>query len=289
MRVLTALVTALAVWAVAAPGALAQSAEFYATRPYVMGAYDTKGDAKTMSFFEVRKLLLKKAVDYLAAQPSIAALGFSREELASYVPELSDISLMSEEITVSGDDITISSTAKISVDADRAAKELARIRKDPSYGETLRKKQEDLAAMETRIRDLQSQLALLSDRKIAYLTKKRDVAYQGLEAATMAALAEPAPLSRAAGQTEKRTVSVKTAPAGTGDVMKLRTGMNYDDMLRVAGAPASKAVCGEKIFYQYGDIFVYTAEGKVRAYVTSQDWKGPCHPYVGFMGELKYF
>lgn len=284
MRVFAALGVALAVFAALAPGALGQDAEFYATRPYVMGAYDTKNDAKTMAFLEVRKLLLAKATDFLEQQPSIAALGFSRQDLAAYVPELADISLMSEEIKVSGDEITISSTAKVTVDANSATEVLARIKEDPAYGESLRKKQAELSAMEARIRELQAQLSLLSDRKIAYLTRKRDVAIQGFEAATMAALAEPSPLTVAA-----EGLAMPVVAAGTGDVMKLRTGMNYADMLRIAGPPASKSVCEEKTFYQYGDIFVYTADGKIRGYITAEDWKGPCHPYVGFMGELKYF
>lgn len=69
----------------------------------------------------------------------------------------------------------------------------------------------------------------------------------------------------------------------------LRSGMSYRDMLETAGAPAQRSECGNKVFYNYANVWVYFNDGELVGYLLMENWKGPCHPYVGFMGEILYF
>ena len=72
-------------------------------------------------------------------------------------------------------------------------------------------------------------------------------------------------------------------------LMKLRAGMGYGQMVDAVGEPRSTLRCKKRTFYEYGPLWVCFSDGIIKGYILSQDWKGPCSEYQSYGGEIKYF
>ena len=104
------------------------------------------------------------------------------------------------------------------------------------------------------------------------------------------AVATAPPVAEAAVMDEKAVFPMSFPAAEAPEALyTLRSGMSYRDMLETAGAPAQRSECGNKVFYNYANVWVYFNDGELVGYLLMENWKGPCHPYVGFMGEILYF
>ena len=276
--------------------AQADESALYANHTQVMGQYDTKADVRVLCYVGLVRDVCARALDVLLKSPELASMGAARDEIAPHLPFLLRVEVMDEAFGIHGDDVALAMTGRAEVNPAEIAASLARIRTDAAYGSEAAAQEARFARLESDIRERQAALAAgAAGIVIPRAGGAAAPAQQALPAPSAPAVASsPAPAGKPAGTAPpaapelpaKVVFPVAEAPAA---LFSLRSGMSYKDMIQVVGAPAQRAGCAEKVFYNYGNVWVYFKDGKLVGYLGMDDWKGPCEKYVPFLGEIKYF
>jgi hypothetical protein len=248
------------------PGLLfAEPGEISASHEYIMGAYDTKSDAKNLAYIGAEKKLVEKIAGLIKDKAGL----ISDEDARSYALALADIWLVKEEIKTHGEDIVFSATLRARVDMKDISQGLAKIKADKALQEKISDRRKELEETEAKIRGVQARLKEASPEEAVVLREHKGALFSKMN--------------------EPEQGAPETTRARQGDVMSLRAGMNYDEMVKRAGEPRSREECGKLNFFNYGTVWVCFSDEIVKGYIPAKEWQGPCHEYVPYRGEIKYF
>lgn len=308
---------ALAVLLLAAPS-YADESSVYGSYTHVMGLADTKGDARILCYSGLVKSICQRVAATLSRAPSLASAGVTRQELAANLPFLLKVEVMGESFGVHGDDISLTMNGRATVDAGAVAAAMAGMKSDEAYRSEVAAGLDRFARLERDVRSRQARFSAeiaggaipVAAPAVSFAaaqplaTGPMDAAAEvgansvtgtpsgPVRAAPVAPASMPvagAEIPKAPGEAGAAFPMVFPAAEAPEALYSLRSGMSYRDMLEIAGAPAQRSECGNKVFYNYANVWVYFNDGALVGYLLMENWKGPCHPYVGFMGEILYF
>ena len=149
--------------------AFAQTDTVFATYKYVMGDNDTKSDARNLCFLNAKKLCLEKAGTFVQEQLSLKKRQVQgsgkteysevfNQDIQSFTGAFLKIEVVSEEVSSVGGAIAITMTVKALVNSESILDQISAVKEDQGLAKRLKDQQDQLAAMEAKIGQLQAQL-----------------------------------------------------------------------------------------------------------------------------------
>ncbi|MDI6798069.1 MAG: hypothetical protein QMD09_14065, partial [Desulfatibacillaceae bacterium] len=256
------------------PVGMAQaSRDIFVTQAYVLKPWDSKNDAKIYCLVFLQQRVAQEVAAYAKTLPRVKELNLTDEALVYAAPRFYDLQIIDERFAVHEDEqIMLTMSGKAVVRPDELA-----------FG------------LETLAGNPQRMAQVVSDQQMQW---KRGIAPgagtpppgpspTGLEPAypaappqrqTADAFISPIPASgETAAESGLEQGFSPILPARPQPVSGLRSGMTYQEMIALVGLPSSKTSCEDRLFYLYGDKWVYLAKGRVVGYILIGDWQGPCH------------
>ena len=153
----------------------------YASYKYVMGDNDTKNDAKRICFIEAKRRCLEKVGTYIESETEVKNFNLTKDEIRTYAAALTKVEVANEEIKFEGESIAIYMTVKAEVDTNTIGKRIEQIRADRSLQTKITNQQQQIDALEKKIRGLQSELAATDYKKAIEIRKERKAAFDTLD------------------------------------------------------------------------------------------------------------
>ncbi len=266
-------------------GTAQASRDIFVTQAYVLKPWDSKNDAKIYCLVFLQQRVAQEVAAYAKTLPRVKELNLEEEVLVYAVPRFYDLQIIDERFAVHEDEqIMLTMSGKALVRPDELA-----------------------LGLETLVGNPQRMAQVLNDQQMQWKqgttpgagTPPPGPAPTGMELEypvappqrqAPAAFISPIPASEEPAAVSGSDQGFSPMlPASLRPISSLRSGMTYQEMIAVVGLPSSKTSCDDRLFYLYGDKWVYLAKGRIVGYILIGDWQGPCHPYVSFMGEIKYF
>ena len=221
----------------------------YASYKYVMGDNDTKNDAKRICFIEAKRRCLEKVGTYIESETEVKNFNLTKDEIRTYAAALTKVEVANEEIKFEGESIAIYMTVKAEVDTNTIGKKIEQIRADRSLQTKITNQQQQIDALEKKIRGLQSELAATDYKKAIEIRKERKAAFDTLDE-----------VSRI-----KYDMSKKTQLA----TENVEIGMTPQEVIRVAGPPRATSAG----HLNYGHVWVVFENGVVNCIVDARCFK----------------
>lgn len=151
-----------------APSAIAQLDTIEVSYKYVMGDNDTKADARNICFLNAKKLCLEKAGTYVISQLSLKKrevqgrqseyAEITEQDIRTFMGALIKVDVIGESLSTTGESIAISMTIRAIINSSAILEQILAVKEDQSLAKRIKEQQEQLAAMEAKIRELQAQL-----------------------------------------------------------------------------------------------------------------------------------
>ena len=220
----------------------------YASYKYVMGDNDTKNDAKRICFIEAKRRCLEKVGTYIESETEVKNYKLTKDEVRTYAAALTKVEVVNEEVKFEGESIAIFMTVKAEVDTADIGRKIEQIRADKSLQTNIKKQQQQVDALEKKIRRLQKDLAATDYKKAVKLRTERKVVFDTLDEVSKI----------------KYDIRNKTRLA----VENVELLMTPQEVIRVAGRPRSKTWLNKR--WNYGNVWVVFSGGVVNCLVDAK-------------------
>lgn len=172
VRIITA-VFALLIFPVAAS---AQVQTITATHTYVMGDNDSRNDARQLCFLEAKRKVLEKAGSLIQTSTEVKNFQLTKDQISSYSAAVLSVETIKEKFTNNDGQNTLTLTVKADVDMADVRKRLQAITADKSIQERIARQQQQLDALEEKIRNLNSSVSASGEVGAIELRKERNIA-----------------------------------------------------------------------------------------------------------------
>jgi hypothetical protein len=269
-------------------GTAQASRDIFVTQAYVLKPWDSKNDAKMYCLVSLQQRVAQEVAAYAKTLPRVKNLGLSDDVLVYMSPRFYDLQIIDEKFGVHEDEqIILTMSGKAVVMPDSLALGLESLAQNPGR-----------MAQVVSDQQMQWKHGMMAGAGLPPGTSRggMESAYPVAEPQRQAAetTISPVPaLGAVAGEVSPQPDFEQgfspMLPSKPQPLSALRSGMTYQEMIALVGLPSSKTSCEGRLYYLYGDKWVYLSKGRVVGYILVQDWQGPCHPYVSFMGEIQYF
>jgi hypothetical protein len=229
----------------------AQSKEtISASYKYTLGDSDTKSDAKKIAFIEAKRLCIEKAGSYIESNTEVLDFKLSKDEIRTYTGGILKTEIVSEEFKAVGETLTLFMEVKAEVDLNEVRDSLKRVREDRKFAATVKKQENQLQALEDKIRKLQQQLSNNDFDKTAKIRQERKEVFGKID--------------------EIEEIRHKIHSKAKEVVENIDVGMTDSDVLKIAGQPRSKDSCASMIYYNYGKAWIIFNSRVVACIVPSE-------------------
>jgi len=172
VRIITA-VFALLIFPVAAS---AQVQTITATHTYVMGDNDSRNDARQLCFLEAKRKVLEKAGSLIQTSTEVKNFQLTKDQISLYSAAVLSVETIKEKFTNNDGQNTLTLTVKADVDMADVRKRLQAITADKSIQERIARQQQQLDALEEKIRNLNSSVSASGEVGAIELRKERNIA-----------------------------------------------------------------------------------------------------------------
>jgi len=172
VRIITA-VFALLIFPVAAS---AQVQTITATHTYVMGDNDSRNDARQLCFLEAKRKVLEKAGSLIQTSTEVKNFQLTKDQISLYSAAVLSVETIKEKFTNNDGQNTLTLTVKADVDMADVRKRLQAITADKSIQERIARQQQQLDALEEKIRNLNSRVSASGEVGAIELRKERNIA-----------------------------------------------------------------------------------------------------------------
>jgi hypothetical protein len=216
-----------------------------------MGDNDTKNDAKRICFILAKRRCLEKVGTYIESETEIRNFSLTKDEIRTYSAALTKVEVVKEETKFEGESIAIFMTVKAEVDTDSMGRKIQQIRADKSLQTKIKNQQQQVDALERRIRGLQKDLAASDYEKAVKIRRERKQTFDALDDVSKI----------------KYDMSRKTQLA----VENVEILMTPEEVIRVAGPPRATSYP----HLNYGNVWVVFENGVVNCIVDAN-----CFRYI---------
>ena len=222
-----------------------------------MGDNDTKNDAKRICFIEAKRLAIEKAGTYIESSTEVKNFQLTRDEIRTFAGAIVKVDIASEDIKFVGESSVIFMTVKAEVDMNSFQERVKQIKGDRELERKIREQQEQIQAMENKIKGLQKQLTTTDFNEILKARKERRDTFEALDEV----------------EKIKYEIKIKTKSA----IDKIELGMTPQEAIRVAGQPRSKDFDN----LNYGNVWVIFEGGIVSCIIRAEAyfWARRCESY----------
>lgn len=235
---------------------------------YVMGDNDTKHDAKKIAFIEAKRRCLEKIGSLLESETVVSSSQLTKDQVRAYALGLLKTDIVSEELSPSGENMSVLVKVKAEYDSAAITAKLQEILSDRDKLREYKKAQEQVTALENQVISLQKELSKAkTEGEISQLRQERKAAFQ-----------------------QYQLIEARIENLTTSAIEQIKEGMTENEVMQLLGQPRSKSDCSGTAGLNYGRIWVVLQDGVVVGYMPIERWTGPCggsHPV--FRERIKKF
>ncbi len=225
----------------------------FANYKYVMGDNDTKNDAKRICFIEAKRRLLEKAGVFIESSSEVKNFQLTRDEIKTYTAAILKTEIVNEEIKYEGQNMVIYMNIKADFDTDAMFSKLKEIKENKEASSKIVEQQKQIAAIEDKIKKMQSELQTNNLDKSIALRKERQESFEQLSEL----------------EKIKFDINKKTSLA----VENIELGMTPNEVERIAGKPRSIGVNINALREDnYGKVWVIYESEVVACIVRSESY-----------------
>jgi hypothetical protein len=214
--------------------AYAKSETVFCEYKYVMGDNDTKHDAKKIAFIEAKRICVEKVGTLLESETVVSSAHLTKDEVRAYALGLLKTDIVSEEVSPSGENMSVLVKIKAEYDSAAMATKLQELMSDRGKLREFKMAQEQIASLENQVITLQKELSQAkTEGEISQLRQERKATFQ-----------------------QYKLIEAKIGSLTTSAIEQIKEGMTPDEIAHLLGEPRSKSHCTHTDGLNYGKIWV---------------------------------
>jgi hypothetical protein len=235
--------------------AYAKTETVFCEYKYVMGDNDTKHDAKKIAFIEAKRICVEKIGTFLESETIVSSARLTKDEVKAYALGLIKTDIASEDVSPSGENMSVLVKIKVEYDSAAMAAKLQELMSDRGKLREFKKAQEQIVSLENQVITLQKELSQAkTEGEISQLRQERKATLQ-----------------------QYKLIEAKIENLTTSAIEQIKQGMTENEIVQLVGKPRSKSDCGtSKEGLNYGKIWAVLEDGITVGYIPLEHWTGLC-------------
>ncbi len=247
--------------------AFAQTDTIFATYTYTMGDNDTKSDARQLCFLYAKRQCLEKAGTFVQSELKVrkeesqgsggsSYNELTQQDISTFTGAFVKVDIVTEQFAYSGETMALTIKVKAIVNVSSIYDQILALRSDRDLQQKLKDQQQQIAQMESSIRELQKRLTSNSPDLIQESRVERQEAFGKISEL----------------EAIKQDIARKTKLA----VENVELGMTEEEVERLLGPPRSReshrqyAADSNTTGYNYGKVWIIFESGVVTCIVKSE-------------------
>ncbi len=214
-----------------------------AAHTYLLGDNDSKSDARQACFLEAKRKVIEQAGVYIEGQTVVKDLQLTKSEVVAYSAAVLRVETVREEYGLRDGRATLACAVKADVDIADVERRLAAIAGDKSLQTRIKDQQDEVRALEQRVRELNARVNMAPVTASGELRKERNVVFGNLTELE-----------------NKKLAAIQAITAKTELIRQyVVRNMTVEEVVSIAGQPRTVYCCPKNSgggALNYGDLWV---------------------------------